>query len=161
MKIQQVLPLLIIFSICTTACTTTDKKKGGDHNLSDRELVIKNSSMAVEATVKQFTVAMEKRESSILAKLTCEELSYGHSTGKIQDKEQFIEDLVYGPFVFKTIKLEKQTITVKDSTAIVRHVFVADAMDNDTPVKVRIGNILVLVLSNGKWMLLARQAYKL
>lgn len=90
MKIQQVLPLLIIFSICATACTTTDKKKGGDRNLSDRELVTKNSSMAVEATVKQFTVAMEKRESSILERLTCEELSYGHSSGKIQDKEQYI-----------------------------------------------------------------------
>jgi len=105
---------------------------------------------------------MVNADSIQLNKLTSDALTYGHSSGLIQNKSEFINDVVNGPFNFSMIDNPEQNIYLFDNTAIVRHVFQAKATNNGEQVDIRIGNIQVYQKNKtGIWKLLARQAYKL
>jgi hypothetical protein len=112
---------------------------------------------AVEALRKALISGNEKE----LKTITAEELSYGHSNGKIEDKKEFIERLVTGDSDFKTIELSDQTIKITGNTAIVRHKLVAETMDKGQPGNPNLGVLLIWQKQKGKWMLLARQATRL
>jgi hypothetical protein len=115
-------------------------------------------ALAVENLMKGFIDA----DRSILDNLTAEELNYGHSAGKVQNKAEFIEEVVSGkPLDYLKIDLEGQTIKVTGKTAVVRHIFNAETSSNGTPGKLRIGIMQVWQKQKGKWVLIARQAYKL
>ena len=93
--------------------------------------------------------------------MTSEVLTYGHSSGNVQDREEFIDDLINGPFDFLSIDTSDESIHILGDTAIVRHVLSAKGMNKGEPADVHIGIILVFQKKNGKLQLLARQAYKL
>jgi ketosteroid isomerase-like protein len=115
----------------------------------------------VAAAVDKFNQAMVSADKSQLDKLTAEQLSYGHSSGKVQDKTVYIDDVVNGPFDFLTIDVVDQTIAMAGETAIVRHVFTSEATNDGNPTNIRIGNVMVWQKQKGQWKLLARQAFKL
>jgi ketosteroid isomerase-like protein len=115
----------------------------------------------VAAAVDKFNQAMVSADKNQLDKLTAEQLSYGHSSGKVQDKTAYIDDVVNGPFDFLTIDVVDQTITMAGETAIVRHVFTSKATNNGDPTDIKIGNVMVWQKQKGQWKLLARQAFKL
>ncbi len=90
-----------------------------------------------------------------------EGLSYGHSGGKVQNKAEFVEDLLHGTFDFLSVNTSNQKITVSGKNAIVRHTFVAKATNSGNPVDLNIGNLLVWRKESGQWKLIARQAFKI
>ena len=101
-------------------------------------------------------------DKNILDNMTAEELNYGHSAGKVQNKTEFVDEVISGkPLDYLKIDLEGQTIKVTGKTAVVRHIFNAETSSNGTPGKLRIGNMMVWQKQKGKWKLIARQAYKL
>ncbi|WP_395811018.1 nuclear transport factor 2 family protein [Daejeonella sp.] len=105
--------------------------------------------------------AIINTDSLTLKALTCDELSYGHSAGLIQDQKAFIAGVVNGPTFFKSIEPFDQKITMAGKNAIVRHIVTAKAVNKGTPLDLKFGNILVWQKKHGKWKLLARQGYKL
>ena len=118
----------------------------------------KEVAVAVETLMKGFIDA----DKTILDNLTAEELNYGHSAGKVQNKTEFIDEVVSGkPLDYLKIDLEGQTIKVTGKTAVVRHIFNAETSSNGTPGKLRIGIMQVWQKQKGNWKLVARQAYKL
>ncbi|MEP0710585.1 nuclear transport factor 2 family protein [Algoriphagus sp.] len=96
-----------------------------------------------------------------LSELSSVNLSYGHSSGKLENQAQFIDALVSGSSDFVTVEFQGQTIHVEKDIAIVRHKLVADIVDGGTPNSIKIGVMLVWHKEKGQWKLLARQAYKL
>jgi hypothetical protein len=129
-------------------------------SLSSRSQTTKEKEVAsaVENLIKGFINA----DKNILDNMTAELLSYGHSSGKVQNKTEFIDEVVSGkPLVYLKIDLEGQTIKISDKTAVVRHIFNAETSSNGTPGKLRIGILQVWQNQKGNWKLLARQAYKL
>ncbi len=116
----------------------------------------------VAAAVENLRKAMLDGNKSVLEKLTCDELSYGHSTGKIEDKTAFVEALASGNSHFKSIELTNQTIKLAGSNnAIVRHVFKASLTDNGESKDVTIAILQVWQKQKSEWKLLARQAIKI
>ena len=111
--------------------------------------------------VKAFNKAMIDADRTQLRNLTAEELSYGHSSGKVQNKSEFVEDVISGRFDFKTIETPDQKVTMAGDLAIVRHTLAFTATNNGAPVEVKLGNLLVWRKDNGQWKLSARQAFKL
>ncbi|MEW2921152.1 nuclear transport factor 2 family protein [Muricauda sp. ANG21] len=106
--------------------------------------------------------ALIDRDSKTLSSITAPNLSYGHSSGNIQDKQEFIDDVMNGPFRFVSITNEDQSVAISGNTGIVRHILSADATNAGNPAKVRIGIIMVFQKKeNNEVVLLARQAYKL
>ena len=116
----------------------------------------------VATAVEALRKAMVTPDKAVLEQLTAKELSYGHSSGKIEDQTSFIQTLVSGQSDFVDITLSEQTIMVKDKTALVRHKLSANTNDpGKGPATVNIGILLVWVKEKGGWKLTARQAFKL
>ena len=121
----------------------------------DQSKEINEVSAAVEA-FRKATIAADK---STLDKLTANELSYGHSSGRLETKAQFIESLTSGKSGFSAIELSDQTITIVDNTALVRHVFNGASRRESANLKLSI--LTVWLQQQGQWKLVARQAAKL
>lgn len=118
-------------------------------------------SAAVAQSVQQLRQLMIDPDKAKLEALASDELSYGHSNGKIEDKKAFVEALTSGASDFKTIDLTEQTITVVDNTAMVRHKLKAETANDGKPGQANLSVLLVLVKQKGSWKLLARQAVKI
>lgn len=118
----------------------------------------KDVAVAVESLKKGFIDA----DKDILEALAAKELVYCHSGGKVQNKAEFIEEVISGnPLDFIKIDLENQTINVIGNIAVVHHIFSAEITNNGAPGNLRIGNVLVWQKQKGKWKMIVRQAYKL
>lgn len=116
---------------------------------------------AVANAVEQLRKAMVDADKTLLEELTMEKLSYGHSSGHIDDKKEFVEKIVSGRSDFVTIEFSEQTISVSDKTAIVRHILKAKTNDGGKPGEVHLRVLLIWQKQSGKWKLLARQAVKM
>jgi ketosteroid isomerase-like protein len=114
---------------------------------------------AVSAAVEAFRKATIAADKSTLDKLTANELSYGHSSGRLETKAQFIESLTSGKSGFSAIELSDQTITIVDQTALVRHVFNGASRRESANLKLSI--LTVWLRQQDQWKLVARQAAKL
>jgi ketosteroid isomerase-like protein len=122
-----------------------------------------NSKSMTEVTnaVEQLRKAMVDADTVTLDKLTAAELSYGHSSGKVQTKKEFISDLATGTSDFVSIDLTEQTVKIVGNTAVVRHILSAASNDKGKgPGAVKLGILLVWVKNKTQWQLLARQAVK-
>lgn len=122
---------------------------------------VSKEAAAVAARVEAFRKALIDPTESNLKALTSKDLSYGHSSGVLQDQKVFIEKLLNGESDFVTIEFQNQSIQVTGDVAIVRHNLVAHTKDSGVEKDIKIGNVLVWQKQKDKWLLIARQAFKL
>jgi len=122
----------------------------------------RNPEAEVAQAAESFRQAMLQANQASLQALTSEKLSYGHSSGLVEDQSTCIATIVSGRSKFLTINITDQTIDVAGEAAIVRHTFQADTHDlGKEPGTVSLKILQVWHLEGGKWKLLARQAVKL
>jgi hypothetical protein len=114
---------------------------------------------AVSTAVEALRKAMVAGDKSALDKLAMAELSYGHSSGRLENKAEFIETLTSGKAGFAAIELSDQTVNVVDKIALVRHVFNGTRRKEGDKMKLSI--LTVWLQQQEQWKLLARQAAKL
>lgn len=114
----------------------------------------------VAAAVDKLTQAMWHKDIDQLKALTAENLSYGHSSGNIQDKQAFIADIETGKSAFNELKMLNQKITLSGDTALVRNHFSAQAVNSGKVVPTEIENFQVWQKQGGQWLLIGRQAFR-
>ncbi|NEU69466.1 nuclear transport factor 2 family protein [Spirosoma agri] len=119
-----------------------------------------SQDQAVAQAVEKLRKLMIDPDKAGLEAIASDQLSYGHSSGKIEAKAAFVEALTSGASDFKTIDLTEQTITVVDNTALVRHRLTGETLDKGNAAQVKLAVLLVWVKQKGDWKLLARQAVK-
>jgi ketosteroid isomerase-like protein len=115
----------------------------------------------VAAAVESLNNAMISKNKQALEKLVSKDVSYGHSTGAIQNKEEFMKDLLEGVVRFTTITSENQKITFADDLAIVRNNSSIKGNRGDAVLDLKIGILMVWKKEKDQWVLIARQGYKL
>jgi hypothetical protein len=113
------------------------------------------------AAVEAFRKALVDPTKADLDKLTMNELSYGHSSGLIEDKAAFEESLLSGASDFVSIELSDQTLKVVGNTAWVRHKLSAVTNDGGKQGEAHLSVLLIWMKQKGQWRLLARQAVKI
>jgi hypothetical protein len=96
-----------------------------------------------------------------LEELVADQLSYGHSSGVIESKAQFVSVVASKKTIYKSITLLEPTTTVAGSNAIARHIFTAETEADGKPGTARVGVLQVWQKQGGGWKLLARQAFRL
>jgi len=117
---------------------------------------------AVAQAVEALTKAMIDVDRAKLEALTADQLSYGHSAGRIENKKQFVDYLLSRESAFRRIELSDQSISMAENEAIVRHIMTGETISPSGQVTpVRIGVLQVWQKRGGDWQLLARQAYRL
>lgn len=115
---------------------------------------------AVAQAVDNLKKAMIDADSTTLAAIAHEALSYGHSSGKTEDKASFVSSIASGKSDFQNMNLSDQTIQVVNNTATVRHALSAQINDGGNAGNVKLLVLLVWVKEKGQWKLLARQAVR-
>jgi len=146
--------IYLLLFLALIICCTGKQQQAFSSNASEAD---------VAAAVDRLMKGIANADGNILRSITADELVYGHSSGKVQNKSEFIAEIVSGePLKYKNIELLDQTIQLAGDVAVVRHIFTSDTQNvAGESGSLRIGVMQVWQLRNGEWKLLARQAYKL
>lgn len=113
---------------------------------------------AVSAAVESLRKAMAESDKASLEKLVEEQLLYSHSSGRVENKAEFIATLVGPKSGFSAASLSDQTINIVDDIALVRHKFTGTRKGDGN--KMHLAVLQVWRERGGQWRLLARQAAK-
>jgi len=140
-NIKLIVGFLYLFSSYAMAATSSDET-------------------AVAEAVDKLTQAMWHKDIASLNALTAENLTYGHSSGNIQDKKAFIADIETGKSAFKELKMLNQKITMSGDVALVRNHFSAQAINSGKLTPTEIENFQIWQKQNGEWLLIGRQAFR-
>jgi ketosteroid isomerase-like protein len=116
---------------------------------------------SVAQAVEAFRNAMLNADRAQLTALIADQLSYGHSSGRVENKTQFIDAATSGQSRWKFITLTDQTIQIVDNDAVVRHTLTGETERDGKTNPVRIGVLMVWHKQDGNWRLLARQSVRL
>ena len=118
---------------------------------------MKNLEKAVEA----LRTAMVDGDRTTLTAISSENLTYGHSSGKIETQKEFVENIVNGNSNFDSIELSNQQIIIQNKTGIVRHDFYATTHDaGRSPGEVKLHIMTVWVKEVKDWKIIGRQAVR-
>ena len=116
----------------------------------------------IASSIDALTKAMIAQDKPTLEKLTADELSYGHSTGAVEDKTLYIKNIMAGSPKFLEISNTDQTISLAGDNAIVRNISsIKGTRPDGTPLDIKIGVLMIWKKSGSDWKLLARQGFKL
>ena len=119
---------------------------------------------ADEAAVAQAVEALRKaifgQEKAQLEALCAEQLSYGHSGGRVETKAQFIDGVMSRKAILKALTLSEHTIAIVGSDAIARHTWTSESETDGKMTSTKIGVLQVWQKQGGTWKLLARQAFR-
>jgi sulfur carrier protein ThiS len=122
------------------------------------------AASADEAAVAQAVEALGKaileQDKTTLEALTAEQLSYGHSGGRVETKAQFIEGVMNRKALLKSLTLSDHTIAIVGNDAIARHTWASESETDGKPTSTKIGVLQVWQKQGGTWKLLARQAFR-
>ena len=120
-----------------------------------------SDAAAVVDAVSSLTKAMLAADKAKLEALVVDQLSYGHSSGTLQDKTAFVDVIASKKSVYKSIELTNQTVAIVGNNAIVRHAWESESGTGDGKWNVsKIGVLQVWQKQGDDWKLLARQAFK-
>jgi hypothetical protein len=116
---------------------------------------------AVDQNVEALREALLKADKARLEQLTADQLSYGHSDGRVQAKGEFIDGVMTRKAIVKSITFPELKVAVVGNAAIARHIYLSDSETDGKPATTRIGALQIWQKQDGDWKLLARQGYKL
>jgi len=141
---------IILSLFLMTSCVLVKAQQTGSATKEEAEVI---------AVVEKLRTAMISGNKAELESLVTDDLTYGHSSGKIQNKAGFVDDISSKRSDFKTIELTKQSVTIQDNIAIVRHILTADTNDGGKPAHITLGIVLVLKKQKKDWKIIARRAF--
>lgn len=116
---------------------------------------------AVTQTVDAFYNAVIKKNSTQLEALTAEQLSYGHSVGRIENKAQCIANTIGPRTTWKSIDRLEPSVQITGDIALVRHIMSGVAEREGKSEAAKMGVLMVWQKHSGAWKLLARQSFKI
>ena len=115
---------------------------------------------AVRKAIDDLTKAMLAADRAGLEALVADQLSYGHSAGRLETKADFVGVIAGKKTIYKSIVLSDPTVAVVGNNAIARHIFAAETEADGKPGSAKVGVLQVWVKDGGAWKLLARQAFR-
>jgi hypothetical protein len=119
---------------------------------------------ADEAAVAQAVEALRKaifgQDKAQLEALCTDQLSYGHSGGRVENKAEFINGVMTRKAILKSLTLSDHTIAIVGTDAIARHTWASESETDGKPTSTKIGVLQIWQKQSGNWKLLARQAFR-
>jgi len=116
---------------------------------------------AVTESVEILRTGLLEADRTKLEQVTAAQISYGHSDGRVETKEQFVHAVMTRKQVVKSLAFPELKVAVVGDAAIARHIYLAESELDGKATTTRIGALQVWQKQNGSWKLLARQGFRL
>jgi ketosteroid isomerase-like protein len=141
---KKLLTILSLFVIVSAQAQTKDEK---------------------ELTAKTYLLShtvFGSKDSATLEKLLAKTVTYGHSHGNLQTREEMIKGVTKNQSNYTDTAVSAIRIFIQDKTAIVRYLFKANENKKDgTVTNLDFSMMLVWIKEKGQWKLMGRQAVSL
>jgi len=115
---------------------------------------------AVAKAVDDLNKAMIAADKAKLEMLVADQLSYGHSGGRIETKKEFVDIVAGKKTTYKSITISDPIVQVTGNNAVARHTYAVEFESEGKPGSAKIGVMQVWMKDGGSWKLLARQAFR-
>lgn len=119
-----------------------------------------NDEAALTAAIEKFYNAIRDKDAAAFEPLVTHDLSYGHSSGRIENKAEFIANVMKPNTRWKTIYGAKQSNYFSGDTAVSRHIMAGEVERDGKPGTSNMDVLMVWQKQGGAWKLLVRQGYK-
>ena len=116
---------------------------------------------AVAQNVETLRKGLLEADKAQLDQVTASQISYGHSDGRVESKEQFITSVLNRKQVVKSLAFPELKVSVVGNAAIARHIYLSESELDGKATTTRIGALQVWQKQDGGWKLLARQGFRL
>ena len=120
-----------------------------------------NDNAALTQAIAQFYDAIRDKNAAAFEPLLTSDVSYGHSSGRMENKAQFIANVLDPKTQWRTIYGANQSNYFSGDTAISRHTMDGENTRDGKPGTSNMPVMMVWQKQGGAWKLLARQAFKL
>ena len=142
---RRILPTLFVY-LCLSSLPMAEAAQSTD-------------SGPVAQAVQQLHEALLKRDQKRLSELTAAQLTYGHSTGGVEDRATFIDNVAAGKTSFARIDFDESVISVTRDVAWVRGSMRAEMNSaGGGTAQVAFKILYVFIKERGAWKLLVRQS---
>ncbi len=116
---------------------------------------------ALTQAVDSLRKAMIAKDGKQFDTLISENVSYGHSAGRIETKAEFITVALASKSVTKSLTFTEQSSKIVGNNAIVRFIHTSESELDGKANTTKIGVLTVWQKEQGAWKLFARQAFRL
>ena len=137
---KQLLTILFLFAVAFANAQTEEEK--------------------LTATIKEFHQALVNKNTVSINQQTDKALSYGHSNGWVETKDEVIKDLETGYISYQAIKEDSITVLINGTMANVRFVADITATMKEATNSFHLKVLEVWAKKGKRWVLFARQAVK-
>src|SRR3989442_8442126 len=124
-----------------------------------------NADAADEDSVAQSVEILRKglleADRSKLEQVAAAQISYGHSDGRVETKEQFIHGVMTRKQTVKSLDFPELKVAVVGNAAVARHIYLSQSELDGKATTTKIGALQVWQKQDGGWKLLARQGFRL
>jgi ketosteroid isomerase-like protein len=118
-----------------------------------------------EGAVKEATESLRKavvaQDKAKLEALIAEQVSFGHSDGRVQNKAEFVDGVITRKATLKSLDISELQVAIVGNAAIARHLSLSESELDGKPTSTKLGALKVWQKQDGGWKLLANQNYKL
>jgi hypothetical protein len=116
---------------------------------------------SVAQVVEILRKGLLEADRSKLEQVASNQISYGHSDGRVQNKEEFIHGVMTRKPTVKSLEFPELKIAVVGNAAVARHIYLSQSELDGKATTTRIGALQVWQKQDGGWKLLARQGFRL
>ncbi len=115
----------------------------------------------LKEAVSKLDKALIEKDTATLKQLLHKNVTYGHSSGWVETKEDVIKDLTSGKLVYYAIKSDSITWKTDASWASMRSKTKVEVSVNSNRIELNLHVLEVWLKTNKGWQLIARQSTKL
>lgn len=117
--------------------------------------------LKLETLERQRFAAMTTKDTASLRPVLADDLTYTHSNGLVENKEQHLANIGSGKLVYSSMDPSEMKVRVNGRTAIGNGVVHVTGILGDKPFDINLRYMDVYVKQKGKWQLAAWQSLKL
>ena len=116
---------------------------------------------AVAQSIETLRQGILEADKAKLDRVAAAQISYGHSDGRVQNKQEFIDGVINRKAAQKSLAFPELKIAVVGNAAIARHIYLGESELDGKETTTRIGALQLWQKQDAGWKLIARQGFKL
>ena len=115
---------------------------------------------AVRKAIDNLVKAMTAADKLALEAVVSDQLSFGHSSARVETKAEFVGNILDKKPIYKSITIGDPTISVVGNNAIARYPVAVELDSEGKEISLKLGIMTFWVKDGGTWKLLAHQSFK-